>query len=511
MRSPLSRAAGALLFAAVFALGPEARATWSIVVVDPATGEVGVAGATCVNNIDLEKFLPAIRVGKGAGVTQALINNSASNKIIIFAELEKGTPPAQILQMIQASDPNVQTRQIGIADMTGAAVTFTGTSTSQWAGGVTGQVGSITYAIQGNILTGAPVVQMAEQALVQTQGDLADRLMAAMLAARSMGGDGRCSCSKTAPTSCGSPPPQFTKSAHVGFMILTRIGDTDGVCTAQTGCATGSYYMNLNVKGNQFKERDPVLQLLEQFKDWRTFWTGRPDHIKTDVFVSNKVLPADGQSQGTITINPRDWTGAALGKPGLVVQASLEPGGAGAVQLGAPVHIGQGVYQVPYTATSVQGADTVRITVDDGKGAVTLFPLVKLVTADPVFLTSTVTSISTALGDDIPLALNGGPGLAGHDYVVLISLSGTQPPTSFGNVTIPLANDPVVGWSFAFCNSSVLQNTCGTLDAQGAAQAKVVLNPGDLAPIVGQTLTFAAVTLNPVDYASAPVAVAVAP
>ena len=52
--------------------------------------------------------------------------------------------------------------------------------------------------------------------------------MAAMQAARSMGGDGRCSCSPTLPTSCGSPPPSFTKSAHIAYMMVARAGDTEG-------------------------------------------------------------------------------------------------------------------------------------------------------------------------------------------------------------------------------------------------------------------------------------------
>lgn len=498
--------------AAAIALGaPAARATWSIVVVDPKTGEIGVAGATCVNNIDLEKFLPAIRVGKGAGVTQALINFSASNKKIIFAELEKGTPPAQILQLIMASDPNVQTRQIGIVDMTGQAVTFTGQNTSAWAGGVTGQIGTLAYAIQGNILTGAPVVLRAEKALKETKGDLADRLMAAMLAARNMGGDGRCSCSKSAPTSCGSPPPSFQKSAHVGFMILTRVGDSDGGCDAGTGCATGDYYMNLNVAGNQAQNPDPVLQLENLFGLWRASWIGRPDHLRTDVFVEGRVLPNDGQSQGAITVNPRDWTGAALGDPTLKVMATLEPGGPGSIVLGQPVHVGQGVYRIPFHTTTVGGTEHVRIVVDDGKGAVTLYPFVRLTAAPKAWLSSPAASISSSLGDDVPLQLAGGPGLADRGYVVLVSLSGTQPPSQFGNVTIPLANDPFVGWSFAYCGSNVLVNTCGVLDAQGQAQAKVVLQPNDLAPVVGKTMTFAAVTLDPVDYASDPVQVAILP
>ena len=59
-----------------------------------------------------------------------------------------------------------------------------------------GHQGSLKYAIQGNVLTGALVIHQAEQALRTTQGDLSQRLMAAMHAARLAGGDGRCSCNE---------------------------------------------------------------------------------------------------------------------------------------------------------------------------------------------------------------------------------------------------------------------------------------------------------------------------
>ena len=63
------------------------------------------------------------------------------------------------------------------------------------------------YAIQGNILMGSPVILDVETALRNTPGDLSQKVMAAMEAARDMGGDGRCSCDEQFPESCGTPPP----------------------------------------------------------------------------------------------------------------------------------------------------------------------------------------------------------------------------------------------------------------------------------------------------------------
>ena len=53
----------AILIAA--ALAPRARATWSVVLTDTATGEVAIASATCINNFDLEFYLPVVRPGIG--------------------------------------------------------------------------------------------------------------------------------------------------------------------------------------------------------------------------------------------------------------------------------------------------------------------------------------------------------------------------------------------------------------------------------------------------------------
>ena len=97
-------------------------------------------------------------------------------------------------------------------------------------------------------------------------------------AARALGGDGRCSCTVGAPTSCGVPPPNFTKSAHVGFIVLARIGDVDGVCNPTVGCSSGRYYLNLNVIGSN-RAPDPVLTLQADYALWRAALAGRPDQV----------------------------------------------------------------------------------------------------------------------------------------------------------------------------------------------------------------------------------------
>jgi hypothetical protein len=203
-----------------------ASATWSIVLINTRTGEVGVASATCLENFDLRANTPVLLCGVGGATAQSFVDSTGQNRVLIRDRLLAGVDPAQILAELSTFDSGHQTRQYGIADVRGRAVTFSGTSAAAWAGGRTGRIGDFVYAVQGNILTGAPVVDQAVDAIISTPGDLPAKLMASMEAARAMGGDGRCSCS-SGPTNCGSPPPSFTKSAHIAYLMVSRFADLD--------------------------------------------------------------------------------------------------------------------------------------------------------------------------------------------------------------------------------------------------------------------------------------------
>jgi hypothetical protein len=230
-----------------------AQATWSIIAVNRRTKEICVASATCLANFDLRQFLPVVAVGKGAGCAQSFVDQTGTNRIAIWNGLRSDNTAANILQVLQQIDPNFQTRQYGIIDMATAPVTFTGTGAGLAKFGVAGIDGDISYAIQGNVLTGNQVITDGRGSLPGPPGrpDLAGHGRHGG-GARPRGATVRCSCSPSAPTSCGVPPASFSKSAHVGFLIDARLGDVDGVCNGSVGCATGSYTLNLNVIGNTF-------------------------------------------------------------------------------------------------------------------------------------------------------------------------------------------------------------------------------------------------------------------
>lgn len=386
VRGRFARAVLPVVCTAIFtvaALTQRASATWSIILVDTITGEIAVGSATCLTGFDLERWLPVVLVDVGAACAQSFVDNTGQNRRLIFDELLAGTDPEVILELLDAQDAGHQTRQYGIVDALGRAATFTGTQASDWADGVVGQSGSMAYAIQGNILTGEPVVAMALDAVLNTPGDYAEKLMAGMEAARSMGGDGRCSCSPADPTGCGSPPPKFDKSAHVGFMIVTRTSDIDGDCDLENGCATGDYFLNFNIAFQGFADEDPVLQLQAEFDVWRAELIGRPDAVHSTALISPDRLPATGGLTTTMTIEPRDWEGNDIEPGSASVTVMHAPQSDGLSVIGDLVDLGDGRFSVELTAGDVRGIDRFLVVLDDGIRPVTLIPLPTLLIDRP--------------------------------------------------------------------------------------------------------------------------------
>lgn len=484
-------------------------ATWSILIIDTRTGEIAIGSATCVAGYNLKSITPVLLVNRGAATAQASVNiGSIFNRNLIWRSMKERTTPAKILQFLANNDPGHQTRQYGIIDVTGSKVTFSGAQNSAWAGGVTGSFGTIHYAIQGNILTGQGVVTAAEQAVINTPGDLSEKMMAGMEAARAMGGDGRCSCLPSAPTSCGVPPASFTKSAHIGYMMVARQGDTDGTCNSATiGCASGQYWMDLNVANQNAASPPPVPQLRGLFDAWRLTLAGRPDHHLSTVALDPSTLVPDGGSAATATITVRDWRGAQLPTGGATITVTQEPKGA-PVTVGAVTDHGNGTYSFQITAGTTVGRAQLRIVVDDGVSLVLLSPRTDVeVRADSLW--ASTSRVAAATGGTVNMQLDAGAANALTAYVVAASGSGTTPGLPLGSIVLPLNPDPWFNGSLLLANSALFVNTFGTLDIAGRAQSQFVVPSGNVfAPAVGTNLDFA-FALFPFTFASNPVRVTI--
>jgi uncharacterized Ntn-hydrolase superfamily protein len=228
------RRAAVAAAAIVMAWQAGAHATWSVIALDRQSKAIVIASATCVPQEAFEKFfkmkdlrdVQAIVVpGKGVAAAQAGADRTRANQNLIFQELQKGTDPARILDLLKA-DPAIEVRQFGILDMQGRAAGFSGAKNQAVSLDRHARVPGtdIYYSIQGNILASEAVVTGAMDAFANASGELTDRVMAAMEAADARGGDKRCTCD-TPPT---VDAPCDGKTAHVAYILLSNPSDPVG-------------------------------------------------------------------------------------------------------------------------------------------------------------------------------------------------------------------------------------------------------------------------------------------
>lgn len=258
-----------------------ARATWSVIAVDMSTGRIVIASATCVDRDD--RFLRGVQAvvvpGKGVAACQASVDGTHANQMLVYSELQKGTAPAKIIEMLSA-DPSFQSRQFGIVDLTGRSAGHSGLTNGYVTQDIQGQVPGtqIFYSIQGNILRPGEVVPAAVKAFVSTSGALTDRVMAAMDAADAAGGDSRCSC----PTDTAGSIPCEGRTSYIAYILMSERTDQGGM-GAQAPDSTwahnnGKYSMYLTVTQPRFpgpnaikagENLNPVKTLRMRYDAWR--------------------------------------------------------------------------------------------------------------------------------------------------------------------------------------------------------------------------------------------------
>jgi uncharacterized Ntn-hydrolase superfamily protein len=201
-----------------------AQATFSIVAVDPITGELGSAGATCIGAEDGAIVISDIILGKGVIHTQSFwvpANQNNAN-----TRMQLGDSPEEIIDWLVTNDVNNNPaqRQYVVVDLNAGSprsAAYTGTSNFD----VKHQIVGANYAIAGNILISADVVIDMETAFLNSQGSLSDKLMAALQAAKRIGADSRCTSSNI--------------SSASAFIRVARSCDTDS--------SYGSLPLDLNV------------------------------------------------------------------------------------------------------------------------------------------------------------------------------------------------------------------------------------------------------------------------
>ena len=155
--------------------------TYTLLAKCSRTGAIGIGIATY--SLAVGGKCPAIATGSGAITTQAFVNPTF--KSLGLKLLKIGHPAQQVLEMLKGADSDFEYRQVGIIDRWGNIACHTGTSTRGWSGHRVGD----GFAALGNVLKDEDVVQaMAQTFTARTEIDLAERIMLALEAGRSAGG-----------------------------------------------------------------------------------------------------------------------------------------------------------------------------------------------------------------------------------------------------------------------------------------------------------------------------------
>ncbi len=164
--------------------------TFSIVGFDPETGEVGVAVQSRVFSVGNGVIWG--EAGVGVVATQAWVDVSYGPRGLEL--LRQGLSPSEVVEKILADDPDPHPerwpkagRQFSVMNAKGEVATFTGPKASDWAGH---KIGTHCSA-QGNILAGPSVVEEMVRAFAETEGHLSFKLLAALEAGQTAGGDTR--------------------------------------------------------------------------------------------------------------------------------------------------------------------------------------------------------------------------------------------------------------------------------------------------------------------------------
>jgi uncharacterized Ntn-hydrolase superfamily protein len=176
-----------LLLIAVILLCSPLWATWSIVAVDPETGEVGSAGASYTPAV-----WPILGIAGGHGVLVAQAAGNEGMRVKAVDMLLEDVPPSEILEVITdlGDNPRLGSQQYGIVSLQGGSAGFTGTDCDAWKG----HSGDDFVMVQGNTLVSDAVVSdtLAAYRAAKAEGlPFAERLVKALAAGSAVGGDKR--------------------------------------------------------------------------------------------------------------------------------------------------------------------------------------------------------------------------------------------------------------------------------------------------------------------------------
>ncbi len=155
--------------------------TYSIVAMDPLTGEMGVAVQS--HWFSVGSLVTWAEAGVGAVATQSMVDPSYGP--LGLQMMAAGRSAEDALRGLLEADAHSDIRQVGMVDADGNVASHTGARCIPEAGHVVGD----GYAVQANLMGPSTVPEAMARAFEAARGPLAERLMAALEAAQREGGD----------------------------------------------------------------------------------------------------------------------------------------------------------------------------------------------------------------------------------------------------------------------------------------------------------------------------------
>ena len=155
--------------------------TYSIVAFDEKTGELGVAVQSHWFSVGF--LVPWAKAGVGAVATQSFVKVDYGPEGL--NRMEHGQSAEEALTSLLAEDDGKAVRQVAMIDVKGSVAAHTGTKCIYAAGH---QIGK-NYSVQANLMEKETVWPSMANAFERSNGDLAEKMMAALEAAEAEGGD----------------------------------------------------------------------------------------------------------------------------------------------------------------------------------------------------------------------------------------------------------------------------------------------------------------------------------
>jgi uncharacterized Ntn-hydrolase superfamily protein len=155
--------------------------TYSIVARDAATGELGVAVQS--HWFSVGSVVSWAEAGVGAIATQSLVNISFGPRGLDL--LRQGHTAQQTVELLIQSDTGRDLRQLAIVDASGGVAAYTGARCIAAAGHLVGE----DFSVQANLMLNEGVWPAMAETFRQSEGPLPERMVAALAAGQTAGGD----------------------------------------------------------------------------------------------------------------------------------------------------------------------------------------------------------------------------------------------------------------------------------------------------------------------------------